>query len=107
MALDLNIPATVQRIDNATTREEMRTILAEWRAANWDAWETQEKTIHAEDATQAATNGQEHLTEWNGSWRVDYLPHAIHRAEVRALSRIPAAPPGHMPEIYRRERHVE
>jgi hypothetical protein len=107
IADSLNIPATVTAIDAATSREEMRTILADWRAAHWDAWEAQEKADRTEDAAKAIANGDDHLTEWDGSWRVDYLPSDLHRAEVRALSRIPAAPAGHMPEVYYRARTAE
>lgn len=89
-AADLNIPATVAALDAAPTRDAARQIIADWRTANWDAWVTTEAHARHKDARAAKAAGDLHLLEHNGSWRVDYLPAAIHRAEVRALARVPS-----------------
>ena len=104
--LPVSIIAAVTAINTASTREEVRAILDDWRETHWSRWVAQERAAHAEDAARAIANGQEYLTEHDDSWRVDYLPRAIHLAESRALARIPAAPPGHMPEVYYRARHL-
>lgn len=108
-ALALSLPtdiapataAAVEALATATTRDEVRAIVADWRASHWDAWADSEAHARRDDAQVALLAGDHHLLEIDGSWRVDYLPAELHRAESAALARCPA---GDVPAVYYRTR---
>ena len=86
----LDIPAAITRIDAARSREDLDAVLANWHDAHWAAWVKLEIAARAADAAASAASGDEY-SKWlepDGAWRVDYLPRALHRAEVRALNRL-------------------
>ena len=70
-------------------------------AARTAAPVTAEATAHASDAAQAAEVGDHHLLEADGTWRVDYMPRALHLAESAALARTWTAD---VPAVYTRTR---
>lgn len=96
-----SIAAAVASLATATSRDAIASILADWRAAHWDAWVEGEAAAHTEDARWAARVGNCHLLETDGSWRIDYLPGELHRAESAALARTWI---DQIPEVYTRAR---
>lgn len=99
--LAVSVTVAASLLNDATDRDAIRQILTGWRTANWDAWVAEEAAAHASDAAHAAEVGDHHALEKDGSWRVDYLPRALHFAEAAALARCPASD---APAVYTRAR---
>lgn len=99
--LAASVAAAVASLATATDRDAIRQILADWRAAHWDAWVEGEAAAHTEDARWAERVGNRHLLEADGTWRVDYLPGELHLAESAALARTWTAD---VPAVYTRTR---
>lgn len=85
-------------LDTTSDADTIRQIEDGWRAAHWDTWAAAEAAAHRNEAKTAAA----HLLEWDGSWRVDYLPRELHAALAWAWTRHHTQNPP--PAVYYRRR---